>query len=82
IIAQETFSGLEGVETAYRNNFHRSLHPDLSGDRIEMLRVQANFLWVHGFIESPVDIDGWICREPLEAVMKRRSLARMEPGRA
>ncbi|MET0364646.1 MAG: ABC transporter substrate-binding protein, partial [Sphingobium sp.] len=44
IIAQETFSGLEGVETAYRNNFHRSLHPDLSGDRIEMLRVQANFL--------------------------------------
>ncbi|MFT3965234.1 MAG: ABC transporter substrate-binding protein [Sphingobium sp.] len=76
IIAQETFSGMEGVDAAYRNNFHRSLHPDLSEERIEMLRVQANFLWVHGFVESPVDIDKWVCRAPLDAVIKRRTLAR------
>ena len=75
IIAHETFSGMEGVETAYRNNFYRSLHPDLSEDRIEMLRIQGHFLWVHGFIESPVDIDKWVCRGPLDAVMKRRAMA-------
>jgi len=73
IIAHETLSGIEGVDAAYRNNFHRSLHPDLSEDRIEMLRVQAGFLWVHGFLEAPVDIDRWICREPLDTVMKRRA---------
>jgi len=73
IIAEETVSDMMGVETAYRNHFHRSLHPDLSEDRIEMLRVQANFLWIHGFLERPVDIDEWICREPLEAVMQRRA---------
>jgi ABC-type nitrate/sulfonate/bicarbonate transport system substrate-binding protein len=82
IIAQETLSGIGGVEAAYRNDFHRSLHPDLSKDRIEMLRVQANFLWLHGFLESPVDIDGWICREPLEAAMQRRKQAMVEAGGA
>lgn len=75
IIAQETFSGIEGVEAAYRNDFHRSLYPDLSGDRIEMLRVQAQFLWIHGFVDKLVDIDEWICPGPLEAVLKRRSIA-------
>lgn len=72
IIAQETLAGIDGVEAAYRNNFHRSLHPDLSLERIEMLRIQANFLWLHGFMESPVDIDQWICAAPLHAVMKER----------
>ncbi len=77
IIAEETVSDMAGVETAYRNHFHRSLHPDLSEDRVEMLRAQANFLWIHGFLETPVNIDEWICREPLEAVMKRRASARL-----
>lgn len=76
VIAQETFSGIAGVEAAYRHNFHRSLYPDLSEDRMEMLRQQAHFLYIHGFIESPVDIDGWICRGPLEAVTRRRMAAR------
>ncbi len=74
IIAQETFSGLAGVEAAYRNDYHRSLHPDLSQDRIDMLRTQASFLWLHGFLESPVDIDRWICKAPLKAVLERRAM--------
>lgn len=72
VIAQETLSGLAGVEAAYRNDFHRSLHPDLSADRIDMLRTQAKFLWLHGFLESRVDVDAWICPAPLNAVLKRR----------
>jgi len=73
ILAGETLAGVEGVDAAYRNNFHRALHPDLSDDRVEMLKIQANFLWLHGFLESPVDVDGWICGGPLNAVLKRRA---------
>jgi ABC-type nitrate/sulfonate/bicarbonate transport system substrate-binding protein len=73
IIAQETLSSMDGVEAAYRNNFHRSLHPDLSDDRVEMLEAQARFLWLHGFLETPVDVKDWICAEPLRTVMARRA---------
>lgn len=72
ILAQETLADIEAVEAAYRNNFHRSLHPDLSEERIEMLKIQAQFLWLHGFLESPVDVDSWICAAPLRAVLARR----------
>lgn len=75
IVANETLAGIDGVETAYRNNFHRSLHPDLSYERIQMLKIQADFLWLHGFLESPVAIDDWICAAPLEAVIERRAAA-------
>ncbi|HEX7856932.1 MAG TPA: ABC transporter substrate-binding protein [Sphingobium sp.] len=74
IIAEETFSGLAGVNAAYRKDFHRSLYPDLSQDRIEMLKTQARFLWIHGFIETPVDVDEWICRGPLDAITQQRAL--------
>ena len=73
IIAQETLSGIRGVEAAYRNNFHRALHPDLSDERVGMLKIQAQFLWLHGFLEMPVEVDSWICAEPLRAVMQRRA---------
>lgn len=78
IIAQETLSGLEGVEAAYRNNFHRALHPNLSDERVEMLKIQAQFLRLHGFLEAPVDIDNWVCAPPLHAVLQRR--AEMAPS--
>ncbi|CAN5154584.1 ABC transporter substrate-binding protein [soil metagenome] len=75
IIGQETLSGLAGVDAAYRNNFHRSLHPNLATDRLEMLAIQSSFLWLHGFLESPVDIAEWVCTGPLEAVTRRRAAA-------
>jgi ABC-type nitrate/sulfonate/bicarbonate transport system substrate-binding protein len=73
ILAQETLSGIAGVDAAYRNDFHRSLHPDLSADRVEMLRKQANFLWHHGFIETAVDIDRWVDNRPLQAALRHRA---------
>lgn len=73
ILAEETLAGIAAVETAYRNDFHRSLHPDLSPERIEMLGAQANFLWVHGFLDAPVDIEQWIDRRPLDMALRRRA---------
>lgn len=73
ILQRETQSGPDGVATAYRNNFHRSLHPDLSAERVNQLKLQANFLWLHGFLEHSVDIDAWIDRRPLDAALARRA---------
>jgi len=75
ILAQETLAGIAAVGAAYRNDFHRSLHPDLSADRIGMLRNQANFLWYHGFLDQAVDVDRWIDARPLEAALRRRAAA-------
>lgn len=72
ILAQETFSTLAGVDAAYRDDYHRSLHPDLSDDRVAMLSTQANFLWTHGFLEDRVDVSRWIDRRPLEAALRLR----------
>lgn len=76
ILQKHTFAGAVGVETAYRNNFHRSLHPDLSRERIDLLKRQANFLWLHGFLEHQVDVDAWIDSRPLQAALARREAAR------
>jgi ABC-type nitrate/sulfonate/bicarbonate transport system substrate-binding protein len=73
ILTQETLSDISGVEAAYRGDFHRSLHPDLSRDRIEMLATQANFLWLHGFLDRRVDVERWVDPRPLEAALARRS---------
>lgn len=67
ILETETQASESAVETAYRNGFHRSLHPTLNEDRLGLLKLQANFLWVHGFLEHPVDVDAWVDARPLEA---------------
>lgn len=72
ILEDETRAGPIGVAAAYRNDFHRSLHPDLSAERINLLKIQANFLWLHGFLEHSVDVDEWIDRRPLEAALNLR----------
>ncbi|MEU8268134.1 ABC transporter substrate-binding protein [Sphaerisporangium sp. NPDC049002] len=71
ILAGETRSGAEAVETAYRGDFHRSLHPDLSQERLGLLRVQKDFLLVHGFLDADVDLDAWVAPEPLELARER-----------
>jgi 2'-hydroxybiphenyl-2-sulfinate desulfinase len=65
ILARETRSGSEGVDRAYRPGFHTGLHPDLSAERRELLRVQKDFLLVHGFLAADVDLDAWTADEPL-----------------
>ncbi len=76
ILQAQTRAGLWGVEAAYRNNFHRGLHPSLAADRIDYLKRQANFLWLHGFADHLVDIDEWIDSRPLAAALERHGARR------
>ncbi len=71
ILARDTLSGLGGVEAAYRSHVLRALHPDLSADRIDMLRIQAQFLWAQGFLTAPVDVQSWVDPAPLAAAIQR-----------
>lgn len=73
ILAQETLSTVAGVDAAYRDDYHRSLHPDLSDDRVAMLETQANFLWSHGFLTERVDVAHWVDPRPLDAALKLRA---------
>lgn len=73
ILERETLAGPAGVAAAYRNDFHRSLHPDTSAERVDMLRIQAEFLRLHGFIERAVDIDAWVDHRPLDAALALRA---------
>lgn len=66
VLARETFSGPEGVTAAYGDGFHRGLHPTLSDERVELLGVQKQFLYSHGFLAADFDLEYWVDREPLE----------------
>lgn len=78
ILATETWSSIAGVEAAYRNGFHRALHPALSADRVGMLQAQAEFLWLAGFLAAPVDVAAWIDPRPLAAAAERLARPRRE----
>lgn len=71
ILAEETWSSIAGVEAAYRGGFQRSLHPDLSHGRIDLLAAQAEFLLRAGFLDAPVDVAAWIDPRPLAAAAER-----------
>jgi ABC-type nitrate/sulfonate/bicarbonate transport system substrate-binding protein len=73
VLKGETRAGDIGVAAAYRNDFHRSLHPDLSPERVDLFRIQKNFMWVHGFLDADFDLDAWIDPRPLEAARKLRA---------
>ncbi|BDT92191.1 monooxygenase [Nocardia sputorum] len=65
VLQRETLSGPEGVVAAYGENFHRDLHPSLSEERIELLGVQKQFLYTHGFLAADFDLASWVAHEPL-----------------
>ncbi|GGK33366.1 ABC transporter substrate-binding protein [Nocardia camponoti] len=66
VFARETLSGPSGVIAAYGEDFHRGLHPSLSEERVELLGVQKQFLYTHGFLAADFDLDAWVAAEPLE----------------
>jgi len=65
ILESETRSGEDGVATAYGENFHLQLAPDLSPERVELFRQQKNFMLVHGLLDKDFDLDAWIDFRPL-----------------
>ncbi|MFE3953542.1 ABC transporter substrate-binding protein [Nocardia sp. NPDC059091] len=66
VLQRETLSGPEGVTAAYGTDFNIGLHPSLSGERLELLAVQQQFLYTHGFLAADFDLGSWIAPEPLE----------------
>ncbi|ANH67769.1 ABC transporter substrate-binding protein [Mitsuaria sp. 7] len=71
ILQGETRAGSAGVSGAYRNDFHLSLAPDLSEERVELFRLQKNFQLTHGFLDRDFDFDAWIDPRPLEEARRR-----------
>ncbi|AUY48929.1 ABC transporter substrate-binding protein [Streptomyces sp. CB01881] len=80
ILQAETGAGAEGVTGAYAAGSHRTLHLDLSGERLDLLAQQERFLHRHGFLDAPVDVRAWTDPEPLrvarELLERRRAAAR------
>jgi ABC-type nitrate/sulfonate/bicarbonate transport system substrate-binding protein len=73
ILKAETRAGDEGVTAAYRDGFHRALHPDLSAERMDLFRVQKTFMLVHGLLDADFDLDAWVDPRPLAAARELRN---------
>ncbi|TMR25042.1 ABC transporter substrate-binding protein [Nonomuraea turkmeniaca] len=80
ILAGETRSGADAVATAYRGDFHHSLHPDLSPERLDLLRIQKDFLLVHGFLDADVDLGAWVAPGPLASARERLDASAAQSG--
>jgi ABC-type nitrate/sulfonate/bicarbonate transport system substrate-binding protein len=82
ILGAETGAGPDGVRGAYRADAHRSLHPDLSEERLALLAHQAGALHRHGFLPEPVDVRAWADPEPLRraALLARRAAIASPPS--
>jgi ABC-type nitrate/sulfonate/bicarbonate transport system substrate-binding protein len=72
ILRGETGGSAAGVAEAYRNEFHRSLHPDLSAERLALFEQQKQALWLYGFLERDFDLASWIDPRPLQAALALR----------
>ena len=67
ILSSETWAGAQGVRGAYRGDFHRTIHPNLAEDRLELLTQQKDFLLQHGFLAADFDVASWAEPAPLVA---------------
>jgi ABC-type nitrate/sulfonate/bicarbonate transport system substrate-binding protein len=71
ILEDETRAPAAAVAATYGDRFHLSMAPDLSPERIDLLRQQKRFLLSHGFLDRDVDLDAWVDARPLEAARAR-----------
>jgi ABC-type nitrate/sulfonate/bicarbonate transport system substrate-binding protein len=67
ILQTETRGSAQSVVEAYGAEFHRTLHPTLDAERLELFRLQKKFLLIHGFLDADFDLDGWVDPAPLAA---------------
>ncbi|MEC6744094.1 MULTISPECIES: ABC transporter substrate-binding protein [Pseudomonas] len=78
ILQDETRAGAQGVDEAYRGDFHTTLAPDLSAQRLGYLDIQKTFLNLHGFLEADFNLADWVDPRPLQAahqLLARRARA-------
>ncbi|MCE5983119.1 ABC transporter substrate-binding protein [Pseudomonas wadenswilerensis] len=70
ILQDETRAGAQGVDQAYRGDFHTTLAPDLSSERLAFLDIQKTFLNLHGFLEADFALADWVDPRPLQAAQQ------------
>ncbi len=68
-LQSETRGSVESVISAYGEDFHRTLHPTLDADRLELFEQQKKFLLVHGFLDADFDLSSWVDERPLAAAL-------------
>lgn len=69
LLARETFAEGPGVEDAYGSALHLGLAPTLDAERLDLLAVQEQFLYTHGFLAGRVDVADWTDPAPLERAL-------------
>lgn len=67
ILESETRGSGSAVADAYRDDFHKKLHPDLSPQRLAWFEQQKKSLWLFGFLEHDFDFSTWVDHRPLAA---------------
>lgn len=75
LLGKEIGATAEGLRAAYRNDFHLSLAPDLSDERVELFRQQKDWLLRYGILDRDFDFDSWIDRRPIEEAARTLSRA-------
>ncbi|PWB80908.1 MAG: monooxygenase [Methylocystaceae bacterium] len=65
VLQSETRGSADAVATAYRDGFHRALHPNLEPERLALFERQKTFLWLHGFLDHDFDLAAWVDPRPL-----------------
>ncbi|NUS17661.1 MAG: ABC transporter substrate-binding protein, partial [Streptomyces sp.] len=65
MLARDGDGSESAAARAHRGDFHRHLHPDLSGDRLDLLDRQKEFLVSHGFVPRDFPLADWIAPQPL-----------------
>jgi ABC-type nitrate/sulfonate/bicarbonate transport system substrate-binding protein len=67
VLRSETRGSLDSVIAAYGEDFHRSLHPTLDADRLELFAQQKKALLLYGFLDGDFDLADWVDERPLAA---------------
>ena len=66
-LGSETRGTPESVIAAYGEDFHRTLHPTLDAERLDLFAQQKKFLLIHGFLDADFDLASWVDERPLAA---------------
>jgi 2'-hydroxybiphenyl-2-sulfinate desulfinase len=75
ILGKEIGATPDGLRAAYRDDFHLSLAPDLSQERVELFRQQKDWLLRYGVLDRDFDFDAWVDRRPIEEAARTLSQA-------
>ncbi|HUD29635.1 MAG TPA: ABC transporter substrate-binding protein [Novosphingobium sp.] len=71
VLQFETRGSVEAVTQAYGADFHKTLHPTLDAERLELFDRQKKALGLFGFLERDFALADWVDPRPLAAAYER-----------